>query len=120
MDKKQINDPKMTLNFLIWVGGVFMLSLFAPAGALCLAALLGGLVRPQKVWPHFWGHVSKRRMVGDFRKGYASCPSRQLERHFGKCFEEKRVRVIALGCGLFRYKRKKHLLSQSHGRGPLR
>jgi hypothetical protein len=29
MDKKQINDPKMTLNFLIWVGGVFMLSLFA-------------------------------------------------------------------------------------------
>jgi hypothetical protein len=29
MDKKQINDPKMTWNFLIWVGGVFMLSLFA-------------------------------------------------------------------------------------------
>jgi len=25
MDKKQINSPKMTLNFLIWVGGVFML-----------------------------------------------------------------------------------------------
>ena len=35
MDKKQINDPKMTLNFLIWVGGVFMLS---------LAALLAHLV----------------------------------------------------------------------------
>jgi hypothetical protein len=29
MDKKQINDPKMTLNFMIWVGGVFMLALFA-------------------------------------------------------------------------------------------
>ncbi|MFZ0317985.1 MAG: hypothetical protein WAL56_02590 [Candidatus Sulfotelmatobacter sp.] len=29
MDKKQINDPKMTVNFLIWVGGVFMLLLFA-------------------------------------------------------------------------------------------
>lgn len=29
MDKKQINDPKMTMNFLIWVGGVFMLSIFA-------------------------------------------------------------------------------------------
>jgi hypothetical protein len=29
MDKKQINDPKMTLNFLIWVGGVFMLLIFA-------------------------------------------------------------------------------------------
>lgn len=29
MDKKQINDPKMTANFLIWVGGVFMLLLFA-------------------------------------------------------------------------------------------
>jgi hypothetical protein len=29
MDKKQINDPKMTLNFLIWVGGVFVLALFA-------------------------------------------------------------------------------------------
>jgi hypothetical protein len=28
MDKKQINSPKMTLNFLIWVGGVFMLLLF--------------------------------------------------------------------------------------------
>jgi hypothetical protein len=29
MDKKQINSPKMTVNFLIWVGGVFMLLLFA-------------------------------------------------------------------------------------------
>jgi hypothetical protein len=29
MDKKQINDPKMTLNFMIWVGGVFMLALAA-------------------------------------------------------------------------------------------
>lgn len=29
MGKKQINDPKVTLNFLIWVGGVFMLLLFA-------------------------------------------------------------------------------------------
>lgn len=29
MDKKQISDPKMTLNFLIWVGGVFMLTLAA-------------------------------------------------------------------------------------------
>lgn len=29
MDKKEINSPKMTLNFLIWVGGVFMLLLFA-------------------------------------------------------------------------------------------
>ncbi len=28
MDKKQINDPKITLNFLIRVGGVFMVSLF--------------------------------------------------------------------------------------------
>ncbi len=29
MDKKQINDPKMTWNFRIWIGGVFMLALFA-------------------------------------------------------------------------------------------
>lgn len=29
MDKKDINSPKMTLNFLIWIGGVFMLLLFA-------------------------------------------------------------------------------------------
>jgi hypothetical protein len=29
MDKKDINDPRMTANFLIWVGGVLMLSLFA-------------------------------------------------------------------------------------------
>jgi len=28
MDKKLIGSPKMTLNFLIWVGGVFMLLLF--------------------------------------------------------------------------------------------
>jgi hypothetical protein len=28
MDKKEINSPRMTLNFLIWVGGVFMLLLF--------------------------------------------------------------------------------------------
>jgi uncharacterized integral membrane protein len=29
MDKKDINSTKMTLNFLIWVGGVFMLLLLA-------------------------------------------------------------------------------------------
>ena len=29
MDKKEIDSPKMTLNFLIWMGGVFMLLLFA-------------------------------------------------------------------------------------------
>jgi hypothetical protein len=29
MDKKEINSPKLTLNFLIWIGGVFMLLLFA-------------------------------------------------------------------------------------------
>jgi hypothetical protein len=29
MDKKEINSSKMTVNFLIWVGGVFMLLLFA-------------------------------------------------------------------------------------------
>ncbi len=29
MDKKEINSTKMTVNFLIWVGGVFMLLLFA-------------------------------------------------------------------------------------------
>lgn len=28
MDKKEINSPKTTLNFLIWVGGVFILLLF--------------------------------------------------------------------------------------------
>jgi hypothetical protein len=28
MDKKEINSPELTLNFLIWIGGVFML-LFA-------------------------------------------------------------------------------------------
>ena len=29
MDKKEINSTKMTLNFLVWIGGVFMLLLFA-------------------------------------------------------------------------------------------
>ncbi len=29
MDKKEINSPRMTANFLIWIGGVFMLLLFA-------------------------------------------------------------------------------------------
>jgi hypothetical protein len=29
MDKKEINSPKLTLNFLIWIGGVFMVLLFA-------------------------------------------------------------------------------------------
>lgn len=28
MDKKEINSPKLTLNFLVWIGG-FMLLLFA-------------------------------------------------------------------------------------------
>ena len=29
MDKKEINSPRLTANFLIWIGGVFMLLLFA-------------------------------------------------------------------------------------------
>jgi hypothetical protein len=29
MDKKEINSTRLTLNFLIWIGGVFMLLLFA-------------------------------------------------------------------------------------------
>jgi hypothetical protein len=29
MDKKEINSTKLTLNFLVWIGGVFMLLLFA-------------------------------------------------------------------------------------------
>ena len=29
MDKKEINSTKLTLNFLFWIGGVFMLLLFA-------------------------------------------------------------------------------------------
>lgn len=29
MDKKEINSPKLTLNFLVWIGGMFMLLLFA-------------------------------------------------------------------------------------------
>jgi hypothetical protein len=29
MDKKEINSTKLTVNFLIWIGGVFMLLLFA-------------------------------------------------------------------------------------------
>ena len=29
MDKKEINSTKLTINFLIWIGGVFMLLLFA-------------------------------------------------------------------------------------------
>jgi len=29
MDKKEINSTKMTVNFLVWIGGVFMLLLFA-------------------------------------------------------------------------------------------
>ena len=29
MDKKEINSPRLTANFLIWIGGVFLLLLFA-------------------------------------------------------------------------------------------
>lgn len=29
MDKKEINSTKLTANFLVWIGGVFMLLLFA-------------------------------------------------------------------------------------------
>jgi len=29
MDGKEINSPRLTANFLIWIGGVFMLRLFA-------------------------------------------------------------------------------------------
>jgi hypothetical protein len=32
MDKKEINSTKLTLNFLFWIGGVFMLLLFALLG----------------------------------------------------------------------------------------
>ncbi|MGO9442282.1 MAG: hypothetical protein ACLPXM_17220 [Terriglobales bacterium] len=29
MDKKEINSTKLTVNFLFWIGGVFMFLLFA-------------------------------------------------------------------------------------------
>jgi len=32
MDKKEINSTKLTANFLFWIGGVFMLLLFALLG----------------------------------------------------------------------------------------
>ena len=36
MDKNEINSTKLTVNFLVWIGGVFMLLLFALLGSLVL------------------------------------------------------------------------------------
>ena len=53
MDKKQINDPKMTWNFLIWVGGVFMLSLFALLAHFVWRLFILEDRSPQEKWPYF-------------------------------------------------------------------
>jgi hypothetical protein len=58
MDKREINSPRLTANFLIWIAGVFMLLLFA------FIANKSGPV---------WGHDSKRQGIleGYVRKGDA-------------------------------------------------
>jgi hypothetical protein len=40
MDKKEINSPKLTLNFLIWIGGVVHAAAVRIPGALCVEAFL--------------------------------------------------------------------------------
>jgi hypothetical protein len=64
MDKKEINSPKLTANFLFWVGGV---------GGVLLVAFLG-----HYVWKIFldWQVVVKERRLLDQRE--AADPSRSL------------------------------------------
>jgi hypothetical protein len=38
----------------------------------------------KKNWPHFWGQIEEANLVGEFRKGYASCRPANRARHFGK------------------------------------
>jgi hypothetical protein len=47
MDKKEINSMKLTLNFPVWVGGVFMLLLFALL-AHFVEGFLGDQRRPSR------------------------------------------------------------------------
>ena len=85
MDKKQINDPKMTVNFLIWVGGVFMLALFALACAFRMEDFIAW--RPAKKMAPFLGpSFEEANLVGVSGRLW-KLPFRQPEQHFGKVWK---------------------------------
>jgi|HubBroStandDraft_6_1064221.scaffolds.fasta_scaffold81176_4 hypothetical protein len=61
-------------------------------------------MREQKMWPHCWGHDFKEAEKAG-RQGRRVCmaPPHAAERSVGNCRERwLRVKVITLGCGLFR------------------
>jgi len=72
MDKKEINSPRLTANFLIWIGGVFLLLLFAFLAHFVWKILQEPQFIASKSGP-FWGHDSKRQGIleGYVRKGDA-------------------------------------------------
>jgi heme/copper-type cytochrome/quinol oxidase subunit 2 len=51
MDKKEINSTKLTLNFLVWIGGVFMLLLFALLAHFVWRFSSGSSLRQKKAAP---------------------------------------------------------------------
>ncbi|MGA9552406.1 MAG: hypothetical protein WBR30_09145, partial [Candidatus Sulfotelmatobacter sp.] len=72
------------------------------AGAFRVEGLLGPFLGSNECGPISGATLQRGKVVGDFWKGYASLRSGQLERYFGKCFEEeKRVRVISLVAASF-------------------
>jgi hypothetical protein len=86
MDKKQINDPKLTVNFLIWVGGVFMLALFV----LTCAFRMEGFIAwwpAKKMAPFLGPSFEEANLVGRFRKGYASYRSASRNSTSGKVWK---------------------------------
>ena len=73
MDKREINSPRLTANFLIWIGGVFLLLLFAFIAHFVWKILRSPSLSQIKVAPfgatiqrgkEFWKVMSGKAMHG--------------------------------------------------------
>jgi hypothetical protein len=106
MDKKEINSPRMTADLLIWIGGVFMLLLFAfiahfvwksyrsPCLSQIKVAPFGATIQRGK---EFWKVMSGKAMHG------AVLPARTAVREMSRAMEESEGHFSLSVCGLFRY-----------------
>lgn len=84
MDKNEIDSPKMTLNFLIRVGGVFMLLLFAFLAHFVEGHLDRKNCRGKKAAPFLGPHFKRSKLGWRFQDRRCKLPFRRTDGNFGK------------------------------------
>jgi hypothetical protein len=77
-----------------------MLALFVVLLAHFVWRVFYSLAASEKNGPISGAKFRRGEFGRSFQERLCKLPFRQPEQHFGKSLEEKRVRVIALGCGL--------------------